>query len=204
MVNQKTALKQLSKLSHLGKQMRLAAEQWPSEFQILIATILSARTRDEKTILVAKKLFQKFPSSNKLASASLKDVQKIIMPVNFYKNKSKNIINCSKKLIEFYREKIPKEIDELLKLPGVGRKTANVFLSEIGNDAIGVDTHVQYISKKLRWTKNKNPEKIEEDLKKLFQQKYWNKVNPTLVRFGRTYSSKKQKDKILDELSLKK
>jgi len=88
----------------------------------------------------------------------------------------------------------------LVKLRGVGRKTANVFLSEMGKPGIGVDTHVSYISQKLGWTKNKNQHKIEQDLKKLFPKKCWNKVNSTLVRFGKTHTSRKEKDKILNQI----
>ena len=199
-MNQKTALKQLKLLSKKSSKMRLAAEAWKSPFQILVSTILSARTRDETTILVAKKLFMKYPDAKKLSRAKISEVQKIIKPVNFYKNKSKNIIACAKKLSKEYKEKPPHDLDKLVTLPGVGRKTANVFLSEIGKPGIGVDTHVSYISQKLGWTKHKNPHKIEQDLKKLFPKKYWSKVNSTLVRFGKTHTSRREKDKILGEI----
>ncbi len=199
-MNRKTALKQLKILGKNQKEMRLAAESWKSPFQILISTILSARTRDEVTIPVAEKLFKKFPNAKKLAKAEQSEVESIIRSVNFYRNKSKNIIECSKQLVEL--KKIPLEIDELIKLHGVGRKTANVFLSEIGGDGVGVDTHVSYISQKLKWTNQKNPHKIEADLKKLFPKKHWNKVNQTLVRFGKTHTSRKNKNKILEEIRI--
>ncbi len=197
---EKTILKQLKALGKNPKEMRLAAEEWKSPFQILISTIMSARTRDEVTIPVAEKLFKKYPHAKKLGNAKTLDVEKIIRPVNFFRNKSKNVIACSKKLTKDYNGEVPLEIEELIKLPGVGRKTANVFLSELNHDAIGVDTHVSYISQKLDWTKNSNPDKIERDLKELFPKKYWNKVNSTLVRFGKTHTSKKQKDKFLEEI----
>ncbi len=199
-MNKKSALKQLNLLSKEPKEMRLAAESWQSEFQILISTIMSARTRDEVTIPVAEKLFKKFPNSKKLSKAKSNEVKKIIKPVNFFRNKSKNIIACAKKLESRFNGKVPRSIDELITLPGVGRKTANVFLAEIGDDAIGVDTHVSYISQKLKWTKNKNPKKIEHDLKSLFPKKYWSKVNSTLVRFGKSHTSRKEKDKLLEEI----
>lgn len=200
MVNSKTAIKQLNKLSKLGDEMRLAAEKWKNNYQTLVAIILSARTRDEVTIEVCKKLFKEFPTANSLSKASTKEIEKIIRPVNFYRNKSKNISNCSKMLVKVYNSKVPEEIDELIKLPGVGRKTANVFLTEIGGLGIGIDTHVSYCSQKLGWTKNKSAHKIEEDLKELFPKKYWNKVNSNLVRFGKTHQSRKKKDEILEEL----
>ena len=199
-MNQKILLKQLKELNKKSSKMRLAAESWKSPFQILISTALSARTRDETTIPVAEKLFKSYSSAKKLSKAKIVEIKKIIRPVNFYKNKSKNIIACAKKLDEEYKSKVPLEIDELTKLPGVGRKTANVFLSELGISAIGIDTHVSYISQKLGWTKHKNPHKIEEDLKKLFPKKHWNKVNETLVRFGKTHTSRKKKDEILEKI----
>lgn len=199
-MDRKIAINQLSLLSEDVKQMRLAAEEWKNPWQTLIAIILSARTRDEKTIIVAKNLFDKYPDAENLAYANLEDVEKIIRPVNFYKNKSKNIINCSKEIFENHKNKVPKEEKELLKLAGVGRKTANVFLNEMGEDAIGVDTHVSYISQKLGWTKNSRPEKIEHDLEELFPKEYWRKINPTLVRFGKSHTSKKHKDKIIQNI----
>lgn len=199
-MDEKTALKQLEKLSKLGGNMRLAAEEWKNNFQTLIAIVLSARTRDEVTIEVCKKLFKKYPNSKALSNANLSEIEKIIKQVNFYKNKSKNILNCSKSLVKNYKSQVPEEIDELIKLPGVGRKTANVFITEIGKQGIGIDTHVSYISQYLGWTKNSKPEKIEKDLKELFQKKHWNKVNSTLVRFGKAHLSRKNKDKILEEI----
>ena len=199
-MNEKTALKQLKSMEKHGRKMRLAAEKWKNNWQILISIILSARSRDEVTILVAKKLFKKYSNAKKLADSQIEDVKEIIRPINFYKNKSKNIINCSKEIVKKHKGKIPSKIDELIELPGVGRKTANVFLSELGHEAIGIDTHVSYISQRLEWTKNHKPEKIEEDLKKLFSKKNWNKVNSNLVRFGKTYTSKKEKDSLLEEI----
>ncbi|MEK6761003.1 MAG: endonuclease III [Nanoarchaeota archaeon] len=195
----KTALKQLKFLEKNQKKMRLAAQEWKSPFQILISTALSARTRDETTIPVAEKLFKKYPDAKKLSRAKISDVEKIIRPVNFYRVKSKNIVECSRQIVSEFKGKVPLEIDELVKLRGVGRKTANVFLSEVGQDGIGVDTHVAYISQKIGWTKNKNPHKIEKDLKKLFPRKYWNRINETLVRFGKTHTSRKNKNKLLEE-----
>ena len=200
-MDEKTALKQMDALAKLSKNMRLAAESWDSEFQILISIILSARTLDETTIRVGTELFKKYPTPEALSQASLESVETIITPINFYQNKAKYIINCAKILIEKYDGKVPHNIGDLTSLSGVGRKTANVFLSEVGNDGIGVDTHLSYISQKLGWTNNSKPEKIEEDLKKLFSKKNWNKVNPTAVRFGKTYANRNEKDRLLQEIS---
>ncbi|MEM3113405.1 MAG: endonuclease III [Candidatus Pacearchaeota archaeon] len=199
-MNRRRALKQLKKLEKLSGKMRLAAEGWSSKFQTLIATILSARSLDETTIKYATLLFKKYPDAKKLSKARVKDVMKIIKPVNFYRNKSMNIINCSKKLVEEHDGIIPMNFDKLIELPGVGRKTANVFLSEYGHNTIGIDTHLSYISRYLKWTKNSRPEKIEEDLKILFPKNHWSKLNPVSVKFGKKHTSRKEKNFLLDKI----
>ena len=199
-VSQSKALKQLKALKKNSSYMRLAAESWDGDWKILVATILSARTRDEMTIPIATELFSKYKSIDKLSRAKITDIEKIIRPINFYKNKAKNVLNCAKTLVKEYEGKVPKKIEYLVKLPGVGRKTANVFLSENGQSAIGVDTHVSYISRKLGWTKYEDAEKIERDIQELFPKRYWKKINPVLVRFGKTHTSRKRKDSILAEI----
>lgn len=184
--------------------MRLAAEEWDAEWKTLIAIILSARTRDETTIEVCKTLFAKYGEARALASASAREVAEIIGRVNFYKNKTKNIIACARALVERFRGVPPHDIDELVTLLGVGRKTANVFLAEYGADAIGVDTHVSYISQKLGWTAHKDPAKIEKDLETLFPKELWRIVNRILVRFGKSHTSRREKDELLDEIALGK
>jgi endonuclease III len=199
-MEKRVAIKELSLLKKHTNNMRLAAEEWKSPWQTLIAIILSARTRDEKTIQIAKKLFEKYPHTKDLAYANIDDVKQIIRPLNYYNNKSKHIIHCSKKIVEEYKDEVPRNEDDLLKLAGVGRKTMNVFLSEMGHDAIGVDTHVSYISQKFGWTKNSNPDKIENDLKNLFPKRYWRTLNSTLVRFGKSNISKSSQNKLIDEI----
>lgn len=196
----KIALKQMRFMEKKADFMRLAAESWDKDWKILIATIMSAQTRDETTIPVAEKLFKKYSSLKRLANADVFDVEEMIGSLNFYKNKSKNIINCARSLVEDFDGKIPRDEELLVKLSGVGRKTAGVFLSEVGKDGIGVDTHVAYISRKLGWTNSKMPDKIQDDLKKMFPKKYWSRINSTLVRFGKTYTSRKEKDEILEEI----
>ncbi len=199
----KRAIRQLKEFEKLGKnpeELRLAAESWKNDFQILVSIILSARTRDETTIIVAEKLFEKYPTAEKLASANISDVMNLIKSVNFYKNKTKSITQCAKVLVSNYKGNVPHDFEKLIELPGVGRKTANVFLAEQGQDAVGVDTHLGYASNYLGWTLNKNPHKIEEDLKQLFPKKYWRKLNPITVRFGKTYTNRKEKNKLLDKI----
>ena len=103
-------------------------------------------------------------------------------------------------LLREFQGEVPKDYDKLVLLPGVGGKTANVVLSEMGQDAIAVDTHVYYISRYLNWTKGNKPEIVERDLMNLFPKIYWKKLNPILVRFGKKYTSRKEKDKLLDKI----
>lgn len=193
------AVKQLNELKKRIIAKRLAAEGWNSEYKTLISTILSARTRDDKTIEIATILYRKYPNVKSLSKANLRDIEKIIRSVNFYRNKSKNIINCAKQIVNEYNGKIPHDFDKLTKLSGVGRKTANVFLAVYGHAKIGVDTHVLYISQKIGWTKNRKPELIERDLENLFPKSKWRSINWTLVGFGRSYSRSRQ-DEIIGKL----
>ena len=196
----KIALSQFRKIEKLKGDMRLAAENWSTKYQTLISTILSARSLDETTIKVCKNMFKNYPDAKSLSKLNEKKVQNIIRKINFYKNKSKSILNCSKLLFEKYKGEPPMNYEKLIELPGVGPKTANVFLSEYGKDAIAVDTHVSYISQYLGWTKSKRSEIIEKDLEKLFLKKYWRNLNPVLVKFGKKYRSKKEKNLLLDKI----
>ncbi|MEM4271759.1 MAG: endonuclease III [Candidatus Pacearchaeota archaeon] len=195
----KRAIKQLKALEKAGKELRLAAE-WDKPWQSLISTILSARTTDVKTNEVSAVLYTKYRNIGQLARAKLADVKRIIKPINFYKTKAKNVINCAKEIVSSYGGNVPCDFNKLVELPGVGRKTANVFLAHQGGAHIGVDTHVSYISQKLGWTKETKPEKIEKDLEKLFPKKYWRILNYIIVRFGQTYKSRFKKNNILDEI----
>ncbi|MBT4192036.1 MAG: endonuclease III [Candidatus Diapherotrites archaeon] len=196
----KRKLRQLSELKKRSNRMRLAAENWDEEWKTLMAIILSAQSRDETTIRIAKALFEEYYSLDNLANARYWDVLKVLKSINYNRTKSKHIIACAKILVNIYGGKVPKRFGALLDLPGVGRKTANVFLSAIGQDSVGVDTHVFYISKKLGWSNSKNIKKVEFDLKKSFPKEYWNEINPALVRFGKTFTSKQEKDFILNKI----
>jgi endonuclease-3 len=201
-MDRKKALRQLTVLKKHQHKMRLAAEEWHQEWQTLVSTMLSARTRDEVTIVVGNRLFKRFKTPRSLGNASISAIQKIIKPVNFYKTKAKNVKACTSILASEYKGKVPHDFDKLVELPGVGRKTANVFLSEQGKDHIAVDTHVWYISHYLGWTKGKNQEQVEKDLKKLFPKRYWKQLNPILVRFGKTHTSRKLKNSLLDKIKM--
>lgn len=156
-------------------------------FEVLIGTILSHRTRDENTEKVTEALFKVYPTPKAIAEAPLKDLEKIVRPTGFYPTKAKRIKEVSKIILEKFRFRVPKSMDVLLSLPGVGRKTANcVLVYGFNEPAIPVDTHVHRISNRLGWVKTKNPDKTEEALRKVFQRKHWLLINDVLVHFGRT------------------
>ncbi len=207
-MDSKLAMRQLKALGKLteGRDIRLAAE-WDEPWQVLIATILSAQTRDVRTIKICDVLFRKYDSIEKLARARLSSIEKVIRSINYYKTKARHIRETAKIVSRGGRGsvvggRIGESVEELMRLPGVGRKVANVYLVQVhGAAAIGVDTHVARISQKLGWSKNKDPHKIEKDLMELFPRKYWNSINYIVVRFGQTFGrSGKVEDGILKDL----
>jgi endonuclease-3 len=156
-----------------------------SPLSILIGTILSARTRDENTSAVVKKLFAKYKSARSLAQAKVSDVEKIIKSTGFYHVKAKRIIEVASLIDSKYSGKVPDTLDELLKLPGVGRKTANcVLVYAFEKPAIPVDTHVHRISNRLGLVQTKTHEETELELIEKIPRKYWLKINDTFVMYG--------------------
>lgn len=155
-------------------------------YELLIATILSAQCTDRQVNSVTPALFRRFPSPGLLAEAPLEEIEKLIRPTGFFHNKAKHIRNCALALQERFSGKVPESLDELITLPGVGRKTANVVRSAaFAQAAVVVDTHVKRISKRLGLTGNTDPEKIESDLMKLLPEKEWNDFGLRLIYFGR-------------------
>jgi len=157
-----------------------------SPFELLISTILSAQCTDRQVNSVTKKLFETLPTPDDFANAPLKTIETLIRPTGYFRNKAKHIKNCCNMLIREYNGKVPETLDELLTLPGVGRKTANVVLgAAFGVPGMVVDTHVARISKRLGLTRNTNPVKIESDLMLLIHKKDWNDFSLWLIYFGR-------------------
>ena len=155
-------------------------------WQLIVATILSAQCTDARVNIVTRQLFLKYPTVDTLAYADIEDVEKIIKPVGFYHNKAKNIIGCSKMIHEEFLDEVPRRLEDLVKLPGVGRKTANVIRGNIYNDpSIVVDTHVKRISKKLGLTTEDDPEKIEYELMKVLPKEHWILYNIQIITFVR-------------------
>ena len=155
-------------------------------FELLAATMLSAQCTDKQVNSVTKKLFKNLKTPYDFANASNKTIEELIRPTGFFRNKAKNIKNTSRILIEKHKGNVPDSLDELIKLPGIGRKTANVVLgSAFGIPGIAVDTHVARISKRLGLTKNIDPVKIEFDLMKIIPKKDWSDFSLQLIYFGR-------------------
>jgi endonuclease-3 len=156
-------------------------------FELLVATILSAQCTDKQVNQVAPVLFKRRKTPANFAAAPLKTIEKLIRPTGFFHNKAKNIKNCAHALLEKHNGEVPQTLEELVKLPGVGRKTANVVLgAAFGIPGVVVDTHVARISNRLGLTVNKNPVKIEYDLMGLIPKKDWNDFCLRLIFFGRS------------------
>ncbi|MDE1825980.1 MAG: endonuclease III [Thaumarchaeota archaeon] len=165
------------------RQLREAENGSP--LSILIGTILSARTRDENTSAVVRKLFSQYKTAHALASAKISDVEKIIKSTGFYHVKAKRIIEVASIIDSKYSGKVPQTLDKLVELPGVGRKTANcVLVYAFDKPAIPVDTHVHRISNRIGLVQTKTPEDTEIELMKKISKKHWIRINDTFVMYG--------------------
>jgi endonuclease III len=157
-----------------------------SPWELLVATILSAQCTDQRVNQVTPELFRRYKTPAALAKAKLPDVEHIIRSTGFFKSKAKNIVACSQAITERFDQKVPDQMDDLVTLPGVGRKTANVLLGNaFGKPAIIVDTHVKRVSKRLGLTRSEDPEQIEKDLQQLLPPSQWTGVSQRLLLHGR-------------------
>lgn len=155
-------------------------------FELLIATILAAQCTDERVNQVTKSLFKKYPNPAAFLAVDLSELEEDIRPTGFYRNKAKSIVACCQKLLEEYHSEPPKTVEEMTKLPGVGRKTANIVLANaMGVPAIGVDTHTIRVSNRLGWVDTKDPAKIETKLCELLPKEKWHRANILLQWHGR-------------------
>lgn len=162
-------------------------------YETLISTLLSSRTKDEVTLAAAKRLFAQAKNLEKLSQLDIKSIERLIYPVGFYKTKAKHLKKLAEIIIKEYGGKIPRSRNVLVRLPGVGRKTANLVLNRaFGTAAIAVDTHVHKISNLLGWVKTKTPEQTEKELIKILPKKYWSEVNRLFVSLGRQFTTKKK------------
>lgn len=181
---------------HAAKIAKLLAKNYPdavcsldfrSPLELLVATILSAQCTDERVNVVTKTLFRKYPTAADYARAMLPKLENDIKSTGFFRNKAKSIKNCCQTLVEDYGEKVPQDIEQLVALPGIGRKTANVILGTAFGIASGVvvDTHVGRLSRRMGLSAEKSPEKIERDLIELFPKKEWIALSHRLIQHGR-------------------
>ena len=159
---------------------------YTSPWELLAATMLSAQCTDERVNIVTKDLFAKYPDVVSFARADICEMERDIHSVGFYRSKAKNIINTARIIHEKYNDEVPSKLEELTALPGVGRKTANVIRGNIFHDpSIVVDTHVKRISKRLGFTKETDPDKVEFDLMRVLPKYHWIVYNIQIITFGR-------------------
>ncbi len=163
------------------------ALHYTSPLEILVATILSAQCTDKRVNIVTQSLFQKYKTAQDYANADLAELEQDIWSTGFYRNKAKNIKNAGRMLVEKFDSQVPRTMDELIELPGVARKTANIVLSNAYGviEGIAVDTHVRRLSKRLGLTENKNPDKIEADLMLIVPKSHWKRITNLLISHGR-------------------
>lgn len=160
---------------------------WASPWEILVATVLAAQCTDERVNRVTPELFRRWPDPRALAEARREDLERVIRSTGFFRNKAKHLIQSARILRDRHGGEVPANMEELLQLPGVARKTANIVLSGAYGvqEGIAVDTHVKRLAYRLGLTSSTLPERIEKDLTALFPRKEWGRINHLLVQFGR-------------------
>ncbi len=165
------------------------ALNFESPWQLLVATVLSAQCTDERVNKVTVALFEKYPNVEDYIDIDLSELEKLIFSTGFYKNKARYIKAAAMKVVDSFQGKVPSTMEELITIPGVARKTANVVLSEAFNinEGIAVDTHVKRLSNKLGLTKHNDPKKIELDLMAEYDQRDWRNITHVLITHGRRY-----------------
>ena len=197
------ACKLLTEVTRIYPEAKTELSNWSTAFQFLICIMLSAQTTDKQVNKVTGKLFEKYPTPLKLSLANEVDVQDTLRGINYFNTKSRNIIKTAKLIHEQFDDEPPKSIKELQTLPGVGYKTANVFMNDLykANQGIAVDTHVARVAKMYGLTRESDPTKIAKDLEKLYPKKDWYKVNSSFVLYGRYILKAKKPD--MDKVVLK-
>lgn len=164
------------------------ALEYSGPWQLLVATILSAQCTDKRVNLVTRDLFEKLPGPQQMAASSQEQLEALIRSTGFFRNKAKNLIACAAMVLQRHSGQVPRTLDELVALPGVGRKTANVVLGNAFQiPGMVVDTHVKRLSRRFGWTSNEDPVQIERDLMQLLPQASWTLAGHTLIAHGRQY-----------------
>lgn len=196
MNNKQLADKLLKEIGQIYPEAKTELLNWTTAFQFLICIVLSAQTTDKQVNKVTDKLFEKYPDVRSLSNANVEEVENTIGGINYFKTKSRHIIELSKIVEGQYKGEPPKDLVKLQTLPGVGYKTANVFLNDLyhANQGIAVDTHVARVARSYGLTKNTDPEKIAHDLEKQYSKDSWYKVNSLFVLYGRYILKAKKPD----------
>ncbi|MEN8041247.1 MAG: endonuclease III [Actinomycetota bacterium] len=159
---------------------------YENPWQLLVSTVLSAQTTDENVNKVAPALFEAYPTAEDLAAANPEDVEQIVYSTGYYRQKTKSVIALAGDIVDKYDGEVPADLDKLVELRGVGRKTASVVLAEVwGIPAIAVDTHVKRVAKRVGMTSHDDPVKVERDLMALYPKERWADVSMTIIQFGR-------------------
>lgn len=159
---------------------------WRDPFQLLVATILSAQATDVAVNAATPKLFEAYPDAQRLAAAEPEEVEPYVRTLGLYRNKAKNLVHAARRIVEQHDGRVPEAYDDLLALPGVGRKTANVVSANaFGRPAIAVDTHVGRLARRLGLSRQQDPDKVERDLEKVFPRDAWIFVHHALILHGR-------------------
>jgi len=186
-LNNKTRILKIIELLEKEHPEAKIALHYTSPLELLVATILSAQCTDERVNIVTKTLFDKYRAAEDYANTDLKELEEDIRPTGFYRNKARNIKKCCQMLVEKYNSRVPKTMEEILELPGVARKTANIVLSNAYGviEGIAVDTHVRRLAKRLRLTEHEDPNNVENDLMKIVPKNYWMRITDLLIFHGR-------------------
>ena len=175
----------LNRLKKRYPVMKTALD-YGSPYELLVSTVLSAQTTDENVNRVTPVLFERWPTAHDLAAANPTDVEEVVFSTGFYRQKTKSILSLAQDLVDRYDGEVPRSLDEMVKLRGVGRKTASVMLAEAwGDPAIAVDTHVKRVTNRLGLTNSSDPVHIEMELRALFPEKEWAGISMRVIQFGR-------------------
>ncbi len=172
------------------------ALRFKTPFELLVAVILSAQCTDERVNKITPALFERFPGPKEMANANVEEIEELVRSCSFFRNKAKSIHNAAKMIVDRFGGRLPDNMKDLIKLPGVARKTANVVLyNAFGkNEGIAVDTHVKRLSKRLGLTDQTNPVKIENELMEIVPKKYWGPITYLLIEHGRKVCKAKNPD----------
>ncbi len=185
--NNKTRVLKIIKVLEKEHPDAKIALNYTNSLELLVATILSAQCTDRRVNIVTKTLFKKYRKAEDYANADLEELEEDIRPTGFYRNKARNIKKCCQILVERFNSQVPKTMEEMLELPGVARKTANIVLSNAYGviEGIAVDTHVRRLARRLELSEHENPNKIEGDLMKIVPKTHWKRITDLLIFHGR-------------------